>query len=61
MEGSKDQLKKAQESAFEVFMNMEGLQAGDHEVNLEVKGPKDVKWELSTEKAKVRIKEKETV
>ncbi|RWR13993.1 CdaR family protein [Siminovitchia fortis] len=61
VEGSKDQLKKAQESAFEVFMNMEGLQAGDHEVNLEVKGPKDVKWELSTEKAKVRIKEKETV
>ncbi|GIN20627.1 MAG TPA: YbbR-like domain-containing protein [Bacillus bacterium] len=61
VEGSKAQLKKAQESAFEVFMDMEGLQAGDHEVNLEVKGPKDIKWELSTDKARVRLKEKETV
>lgn len=61
MEGSKDQLKKAQEGAFEVFMNIEGLQAGDHEVDLEVKGPKDVKWELSTDTAKIRIKEKGTV
>ncbi|RST71851.1 YbbR-like domain-containing protein [Siminovitchia acidinfaciens] len=59
--GNKDELKKAQEGDFEVFMNMQGLRVGDHEVNLEVKGPKDIKWELSTEKAKVRLKEKGTV
>lgn len=59
--GNKDELKKAQEGDFKVFMNMEGLRAGEHEVNLEVKGPKDIQWELLTEKAKVRLKEKGTV
>lgn len=61
LEGSRDQLKKAQEGAFEVFANMDGLEAGDHEVNLEVKGPRDVKWEMSTDKVKVRLREKGAV
>lgn len=61
LEGDKAELEKAAEKDFEVFMNMEGLKAGDHDVELQVKGPKNIKWKLSTDKAKVRLKEKENV
>lgn len=59
LEGNSEELKKAVEKDFEVFMNMEGLKAGEHELDLQVSGPQDVKWQLSTEKAKVRLKERE--
>jgi YbbR domain-containing protein len=61
LEGSKEELEKAVEKDFEVYMDMQGLKAGEHEVKLHVKGPKNVKWQLSTEKAKIRLKEKENV
>lgn len=62
IEGNKKDLEKAVEKKdFEVFMDMAGLKAGDHEVDLQVKGPQNVKWQLSTVKAKVRLKEKENV
>ncbi|MFD1708858.1 YbbR-like domain-containing protein [Siminovitchia sediminis] len=57
LEGRKEKLEESLD-AFEVYMNMEGLQAGEHEVDLAVKGPDDVKWEISVDKAKVRLTDK---
>ncbi|MBS4179098.1 CdaR family protein [Lederbergia citrea] len=59
--GEQEDLKKAAESTFEVFINTEGLDVGDHEVELEVEGPTNVDWELSVKKVKIRLTEKEDV
>jgi len=59
--GEKDNLEQAVDSEFHVFLNLEGLKAGDHEVDIVVDGLKDVQWELSEKKAKIRLIEKENV
>ncbi|MCR2823759.1 CdaR family protein [Lederbergia panacisoli] len=59
--GEKGNVEKAVESEFHVFLNIDGLEAGDHEVDLVVDGLEDVQWELSTKKAKIRLIEKENV
>lgn len=59
LQGNEAELKKTAESQFEVYTNLEGLGAGEHELDLVVNGPTDVKWELSTKKVTVRLKEKE--
>jgi YbbR domain-containing protein len=56
--GSSKTLKDLNDHKFDVFMNLAGLSPGDHEVNIEVSGPKDISWELSSMKAKVRLTEK---
>ncbi|MBS4201648.1 YbbR-like domain-containing protein [Bacillus sp. FJAT-49732] len=61
VKGEKDNLEKALDSDFHIFLNLDGLTAGDHEVNLVVDGLKDVQWELSNKKAKIRLTEKENV
>jgi len=59
--GEKDNLEKALDSDFHVLLNLSGLSAGDHEVDLVVEGLKDVQWELSEKKVKIRLTEKENV
>lgn len=59
--GEKSAVQKAAESPFKVFMNLEGLKAGEHEVDLTVEGLSNVTWELSANKAKVRLTDKENV
>ncbi|MBW8350862.1 hypothetical protein K0H71_15620 [Bacillus sp. IITD106] len=59
--GEKENLEKAIEGDFHVILNMEGLKAGEHEVDLVVDGLNGVEWELTEKKAKIRLTEKENV
>ena len=59
--GEVDKLKEVAADQFEVLMNVEGLLAGEHEVELEVSGPDTVEWELVNTKVKIRLIEKEDV
>ncbi len=57
--GDEADLNKTAQSQFEVLAILEGLGAGEHEIELVANGPNHVKWELSTKTVKVRLKEKE--
>ncbi|MBS4196594.1 CdaR family protein [Lederbergia citri] len=59
--GEKDTLEKAIKGDFHVILNMDGLKAGEHEVDLVVDGLNDVQWELTEKKVKIRLTEKENV
>lgn len=61
LHGTKADLEKVNKDDFHVILDLAGLNAGDHEVNLKVKGPENIEWELSDSKAKIRLKEKENV
>ncbi|MEK3889061.1 CdaR family protein [Bacillus sp. FSL K6-3431] len=59
--GEKEDLKKALESDIKVYLQLEGLTTGEHEVELKVEGPENVEYELSVKQVKVRLSEKENV
>lgn len=61
LSGEKADVLKAAEGDIQVIMNMDGLAAGEHDVNLEVIGPDNIQYELSVKKAKVNLTEKENV
>ncbi|MGV3467105.1 MAG: YbbR-like domain-containing protein [Heyndrickxia sp.] len=56
--GSSQALKNIDEHNFDVFLDVTGLKPGDHDVNIEVNGPNNLSWELSSKKAKIRLTEK---
>ncbi|MBS4174785.1 CdaR family protein [Bacillus sp. FJAT-49736] len=56
--GTSQELKSITNHNFDVFLDLAGLKPGDHEVSIEVNGPNDVSWELSSNKAKIRLTEK---
>jgi len=56
--GTSQALDNIDEHDFDVFLDLSGLKPGDHDVNIEVKGPNDISWELSSKKAKIRLTEK---
>ncbi|MBL5767381.1 hypothetical protein B5V88_06990 [Heyndrickxia sporothermodurans] len=58
--GTTKSLKDISASSFDILMDLSGLSPGVHEVNLKVDGPKDITWELSKKKAKIRLTEKES-
>ncbi|MCJ7840010.1 CdaR family protein [Lederbergia sp. NSJ-179] len=58
--GDEKDLAKASKEQFHVVMDLSGLDTGTHDADLTVDGPKNMEWELSEKKAKVRIREKET-
>ncbi|MCM3112748.1 CdaR family protein [Lederbergia lenta] len=59
--GETEDVKKASNSNIQVFLQLEGLSAGEHEVDLMVEGPEGLEYELSTKKVKVILTEKENV
>lgn len=59
--GEAEEVKKAVDSNIQVFMQLEGLSAGEHEVDLLVEGPEGLEYEVSMKKAKVILTEKENV
>ncbi|HLU21720.1 MAG TPA: CdaR family protein [Bacillaceae bacterium] len=59
LSGEKAKIDNVEESDFEVFVNLEDLNAGEHEVQVEVAGPEDVDWETSIKTVKVRLTEEQ--
>lgn len=57
--GEEEDVEKAKKGQFHVTMDLAGLSAGTHEIDLAVEAPKNVEWELSQKKVKVRIRDKE--
>ncbi|KYD23118.1 CdaR family protein [Caldibacillus debilis] len=48
-------LKDLQADDFELFIDVNGLTEGRHEVDIQVEGPEDVKWELVLKTAIIQI------
>lgn len=57
--GSSDIIKTLSEDDFSLFINAANLSKGNHELDIQVKGPNNVKWKLAKETAKISITEKE--
>lgn len=57
--GEEKDLENAKEGQFHVIMDLAGLSAGTHDIELAVEAPKNIEWELSQKKVKVRIRDKE--
>lgn len=53
--GTDEQLKGVKEDDFHVFVNVEGLSEGEHEVQIKADGPNDIEWKLAESKAKIRV------
>jgi YbbR domain-containing protein len=59
VDGTKEELDNISAGDFDVYVNLAGLSDGDHDVSYIVSGPKNITWKLSSEKAKIRISEKD--
>ncbi|WP_066299923.1 CdaR family protein [Bacillus sp. FJAT-29937] len=57
--GKSDMIKQLKASDFSVFLDLTNLEAGDHDVKINVNGPSNVQWNLATDVAKVTITQKE--
>ncbi|MFC0523801.1 YbbR-like domain-containing protein [Pontibacillus salicampi] len=55
IQGTKQELEAIEKDQFEAYVNAEDAEAEEAELPIEVKGPDNVKWNMSTEKARVRI------
>lgn len=55
--GSSDIIKTISEDDFSLFIDVSNLSKGNHELDIQVKGPKNVKWKLAKETAKISITE----
>jgi YbbR domain-containing protein len=54
--GKSGDMQNLSSSDFQVFVDLSGLDPGDHTVNVEVKGPNKVDWKVSTQSVKVTLK-----
>ncbi|MCM3217500.1 CdaR family protein [Niallia taxi] len=57
--GANDIVKGLAASDFSLFLDLTGMSAGEHEVQIMVEGPDDISWELAKETASVSITEKD--
>ncbi len=57
--GANDIVKGLAASDFSLYLDLTGMSAGEHEVQIMVEGPEDVSWELAKETASVSITEKD--
>lgn len=57
--GKSEVVQKLKSNDFNLFLNLANLDAGDHEVEINVNGPSNVTWNLAEETAKISITEKE--
>lgn len=58
--GGSKMIKDLNIEQIKVMMNVSGLDAGEHDIDLEVKGPNGISWNLSDNKAKIRLIEKDS-
>ncbi|MBP2241615.1 YbbR domain-containing protein [Cytobacillus eiseniae] len=59
--GEREKISQLKPADFNVFLDLANLEEGEHEVKINVKGPTEVEWKLSTETAKISIIEKESI
>jgi len=57
--GANDIVKGLAASDFSLYLDLTGMSAGEHEVQIMVEGPEDISWELAKETASVSITEKD--
>ncbi|MEH7125583.1 CdaR family protein [Bacillus sp. JJ1532] len=57
--GKSEMIKQLKASDFLVFLDLSNIEAGDHDVKINVNGPSNVQWNLATDVAKVTITQKE--
>lgn len=53
-------LEKMNPSDLELFINVNDLSDGEHDVKVEVNGPQDIKWSLPEEQVNVKISSKQS-
>ncbi len=58
--GSPSVLENVNSSDMEMYVNVTDLNAGEHEVPLEINGPQNVSWDLPKRNVKFRLIEEET-
>jgi YbbR domain-containing protein len=56
--GTPNILNNVTEDDVELYIDVSGLDVGEHEVKIEWNGPQNVKWELPKENVKIKISEK---
>ncbi len=57
VQGAPSVLEGTSPTNFDVFIDVTNLGIGEHDIDIEVKGPDNVTWALPQEKAKIRITE----
>lgn len=55
VKGTDEQLKGVKDEDFHVFVNVDGLSEGEHEVQIKADGPNNIEWKLAESKAKIRV------
>jgi YbbR domain-containing protein len=58
LHGAPNILNDITEDDVELYIDVSGLDLGEHEVKIKWNGPQNVKWELPKENAKIKISEK---
>ncbi len=59
--GDKEEIEKVKKDAIEIFYDVKGKDIGEYELDLNVKAPDGLDWEISVKKVKLRLVEKENV
>jgi YbbR domain-containing protein len=57
--GNSNTIKKLDAKDFNLFVDLSGLKEGDHEVEIQVKGPSSINWKLEKETAQMTITKSE--
>ncbi|MFE8704222.1 YbbR-like domain-containing protein [Cytobacillus sp. FJAT-54145] len=57
--GSSDIISQLSESDFNLFINLSNLDTGNHDVEINVTAPENIRWTLGRETARISITEKE--
>ncbi|MCA1061452.1 YbbR-like domain-containing protein [Rossellomorea aquimaris] len=60
LKGQNREVNKVRKEDFSLALDLSGLEPGEHEVEIDAKGPDNVEWTLSQKTVKVEIKEKNT-
>ena len=60
LKGQNGEVNKVRKEDFSLALDLSGLEPGEHEVEIDAKGPDNVEWTLSQKTVKVEIKEKNT-
>ncbi|NUK31873.1 YbbR-like domain-containing protein [Parageobacillus sp. VR-IP] len=58
LHGAPDILNDIKEDDVELYIDVSGLDLGEHEVKIKWNGPQNIKWELPKENVKIKISEK---
>lgn len=56
--GTENEINEINKDDFSLYLDLAGMEVGEHEVKIVVSGPEETNWELAMETASVSIKEK---